>query len=111
VTVFEQLGRLVREEWRQAEFDSRTLPDIACRALDKNRLADRVRPEQIVQWVADTPVLPPQGDLRSTFGQPPLVVYQDPRFYIEVLFWTTLRWNVRLCSGAATCKRFVLATG
>ena len=86
---FDQLGNIVRDEWRQAEFDSRKLPDIACRALDRSRLADCVTPDQIVDWVAETPVLPPQGDLASTFGQPPLVVYRDPRFFIEVLFWTT----------------------
>jgi len=86
---FAQLGDLMRDEWREAEFDSRKLPDIACRVLHRSRLADCVTPEHIVDWVAETPVLPPQGDLASTFGQPPLVVYRDPRFFIEVLFWTT----------------------
>ena len=87
--IFEALGRRVHDEWRLVDFESRRLAAIAYEALRDARLHERVTWDGLVDWVAESPLLPTQHDLSMEFGQPPLVVYAEPRFYIEALFWTT----------------------
>ena len=41
----------------------------------------------MADWAAAQNPLPRQVNFRSGFGQPPLVVFEAPGFYIEVLFW------------------------
>lgn len=48
----------------------------------------------VAAWVADADILPTQVNVHSGFGQPPLVVYNHPQFYIEVLFWFPSRTGI-----------------
>jgi len=41
----------------------------------------------VAEWMIDTKVLPKQVNLHSSFGEPPLVVYQTESFFMELLFW------------------------
>jgi hypothetical protein len=87
--VFEELGRTVHAKWRRADFDNRAFPEIACDTLHSLGLPGRITGDEVVDWVAEATVLPMQTDLEAAFGEPPVVVYWDSRFRIEVLFWTT----------------------
>ena len=87
--VFEELGRTVHGKWRRADFDNRAFPEIACDTLQSLALHGRITGDDVIDWVAEATVLPTQTDLEAAFGEPPVVVYWDSRFYIEVLFWTT----------------------
>jgi hypothetical protein len=87
--VFEELGRTVHGMWRRADFDNRAFPEIACDTLHSLALQGRITCDDVIDWVAEATVLPTQTDLEAAFGEPPVVVYWDSRFYIEVLFWTT----------------------
>lgn len=59
---------------------------IATQAL-KDLPPPRMTAADIAQWIAEVPALPEQVNFFFGFGEPPLVVYQTPRFYVEVLFW------------------------
>lgn len=59
---------------------------IASRALTELP-APRMTAADIGQWMTETKTLPEQVNVLSGFGEPPLVVYQTPEFYAEVLFW------------------------
>jgi hypothetical protein len=87
--VFNELGRSVHGRWRRANYDDRAFPAIACEALHSWNLHGRITHDDVIDWVAEAPVLPPQTDLDAAFGDPPVVVYADSRFHIEVLFWAT----------------------
>lgn len=59
---------------------------IATQAL-KDLPPPRMTAADIAQWIAEVPELPEQVNFFFGFGEPPLVVYQTPRFYVEALFW------------------------
>jgi hypothetical protein len=87
--VFNELGLAVHGRWRRADFDDRAFPEIACEALHSWNLHGRIRYDDVIDWVTEATVLPRQTDLEAAFGEPPVVVYSDSRFHIEVLFWAT----------------------
>jgi hypothetical protein len=43
--------------------------------------------DYMANWALGRERLPEQVNFHSGFGEPPLVVYEEPRFYAEVLFW------------------------
>lgn len=49
--------------------------------------APRMSATAIADWVIDEGRLPEQVNFQSSFGEPPLVVYETNDFYLEVLFW------------------------
>jgi hypothetical protein len=86
---FESLGRMVAIAWARMNFDTVALPEIAAGALQRSTVLDSVTSNDIVDWVARSPWLTPQVNLESDFGEPPIAVFWHPKFFIEVLFWTT----------------------
>jgi len=87
VDFFEALGERVGRAWRQAAYDELAFPEIATSMLAESRFAERVTLGDIVDWTATTARIPHQIDLDSEFGQPPLSVYAEERFFIQVIFW------------------------
>jgi len=84
---FQELGALVEARWRDRNYDEGALPDIAAEALDETAPSKHVDPWDIIQWVNKTPQLPEQRDLEGRFGNPPITLYNSPRFYIDVYYW------------------------
>ena len=62
------------------------LPDAACAALEAAQLHEHVSHEAIFRWVVSTAELPEQR-IDTGFGEPPIEVYRDEDFYIQVLTW------------------------
>ncbi len=48
----------------------------------------------MTDWAASQRTLPKQVNFQSSFGEPPLVVYETPEFYLEVLFWFPSRTEI-----------------
>jgi hypothetical protein len=85
-TEFGRLGREVEAAFRAAGFDEASLPELAVRALRGAELHRKLSGEDVLGWAA-TAVLPPQFDPGSSFGQPPITVFQGERFHVDVLCW------------------------
>src|SRR6266550_2729511 len=83
---FEQLGRTVLERWKRENFSLVKFPGIARAALDERPPAKRIDLPALVREFMLRDEQPPQTD--SDFGEPELVAYSHPRFYIQLLFWT-----------------------
>ena len=82
---FVDLGRRVRERWQAADFSLAAFPDIAQAALEENPPAARVDLTALTRaFLRDDEQSFQTG---SGFGQPELIVFDDPRFYIQLLFW------------------------
>ncbi len=82
---FTALGRDVRERWKAANFSLASFPGIACSVLEARRPADHV---DVASLVRDFLLCDEQPfQTQSGFGEPELIVYDDPRFYIQILFW------------------------
>ncbi|MBJ7259813.1 MAG: hypothetical protein JHD33_09770 [Chthoniobacterales bacterium] len=82
---FVDLGRRVRERWQAVDFSLAAFPDIARTALEENPPATRVDLTALIRSFLRDDEQPYQT--ASGFGQPELVVFDDPRFYIQLLFW------------------------
>jgi hypothetical protein len=82
---FKQLGETVLSRWKRENFSLSKFPEIARSALDKNPPADRVDLPALMRDFLLEEDQPFQTD--SEFGEPEIVAYSHPRFYIELLFW------------------------
>ncbi len=82
---FAKLGRTVLERWKRVNFSLERFPGIACAALDERPPARHVDLMNLMRGFLLDDEQPMQT--QSGFGQPELVVYDHPRFYIQVLFW------------------------
>jgi hypothetical protein len=82
---FEKLGRTVDDQWRIRHYDQDAFPEIATRVLAEMPPADNVgtyAPLQAFMTNRDALLIG-----RADFGQPPVQVYGNRRFYIEALYW------------------------
>jgi hypothetical protein len=82
---FNELGRTVLERWKRENFSLVKFPEIARAALDERPPAKQVDLAALVRDFLLSEEQPFQTD--SDFGEPELVVYSHPRFYIQLLFW------------------------
>ncbi|MEX1118464.1 MAG: hypothetical protein WEB60_06675 [Terrimicrobiaceae bacterium] len=82
---FKQLGDEVLSAWKLKNFSLPAFPALATEALEKNPPSDFVDIEEMIRDVLLNDEQPNQS--MSGFGQPELIVYNHPRFYIQVLFW------------------------
>jgi hypothetical protein len=82
---FEKLGRTVQQRWQQKNFSLEAFPELARIAMEEAPPSENVDIEEMVQEFLANDDQPFQG--QSGFGQPELLAFNDPRFYIQILFW------------------------
>jgi hypothetical protein len=82
---FTELGRTVLARWKKANFALARFPEIASAALNEQPPASSVDLSALIRDFLLEDEQPFQT--QSGFGEPELVVYDDPRFYIQILFW------------------------
>src|SRR3954471_12996916 len=82
---FNTLGRKILDHWKQENFSLQKFPQIARSALDANPPAKNVNLPSLIREFLLTDDQPLQTD--SPFGEPEIVAYTHPRFYIQLLFW------------------------
>lgn len=82
---FNKLGRTVYEQWKRANFSLPAFPSISQEALHSQPPSESVDLKDLIKQFLLDDEQPFQTG--SGFGQPELVVYDNPRFYIQVLFW------------------------
>ena len=86
--IFQELGSLVEDQWRDRNYSESRFPEIAAEALAQTELAKNgVTPWEIIRWMHAEPQLPIQHDIEAKFGNPPITLYSGPRFYIDIYFW------------------------
>jgi hypothetical protein len=83
--LFKKLGDTVLERWKRENFSLAKFPDIACWALEAQPPAKIVKLPVLMRDFLLSEEQPVQTD--SPFGEPELVAYSHPRFYIQLLFW------------------------
>jgi len=82
---FAELGRTVLERWKRENFSLTAFPALAQGALEERPPAEHVHLGELIREFLLEDDQPFQT--ASGFGQPELIVYDNPRFYIQVLFW------------------------
>src|SRR4051812_29649288 len=82
---FKNLGDTVLERWKRENFSLAKFPEIARAALDARPPAKHVNLTAFMRDFLLDESQPAQTD--SEFGEPEVVAYSHPRFYIQLLFW------------------------
>lgn len=82
---FNDLGRQVLAQWKQVNFSLEKFPAIARKALEARPPSKHVALAELMREYLLNDEQPLQS--MSGFGQPELIAYEHPRFYIQLLFW------------------------
>lgn len=82
---FKELGRTVLERWKKENFSLEKFPEIARVTLEERPPADHVNLPALMREFLLNDEQPTQT--LSGFGQPELVAFEHPKFYIQLLFW------------------------
>ena len=82
---FSQLGQSVYDLWKAKDFRPALFPEIAKTCLQKFAPSKRVDLDDLISNFLLDDRQPYQTS--SGFGQPELIVYENTRFYIQILFW------------------------
>ncbi len=84
---FRELGELIERRWLACSYDEEAFPQLAQEALAADPPHRSVAAKDIVDWIFEPrqPFLQPNST--ELFGEPPVTLFQAPRFYIEALFW------------------------
>jgi len=82
---FKDLGSTVLERWKRVNFSLEKFPSIAKTALDERPPAKHMELSVLMREFLLNDEQPLQS--QSGFGQPEIIAYDHPRFYIQLLFW------------------------
>ena len=82
---FKNLGESVYAQWKKENFDLTVFPEIARKSLEKSNPSCHVDLQDLIHGFLLHDEQPFQSS--SGFGQPELILYDNPKFYIQALFW------------------------
>jgi len=82
---FSELGSQIYQRWQEENFSLADFPKIALSALEKQPPSQFVNLTELMREFLLSDEQPFQSS--SGFGQPELIVYDTPKFYIQLLFW------------------------
>ena len=85
--LFKKLGAEIEVLWRDKNYDESVFPEIAAQGLREANLPEKVSAWDVITWTLGETQLPEQKDLYGAFGDPPITIYNSPRFFIDVYFW------------------------
>lgn len=85
--LFRELGAEIELLWCEKNYDETALPEIAAQKLKEFAIPDKISAWDVIEWTLNEVNLPTQKDLHASFGDPPITVYNSPRFFIDVYFW------------------------
>ncbi|CAN5654013.1 hypothetical protein BH20ACI4_BH20ACI4_03190 [soil metagenome] len=84
---FQKLGETVEYLWREKNYDETLFPAIAANALREANLPEKLSAWEVIEWTLKQTHLPEQKDVGGKFGDPPITLYNSPRFHVDVYFW------------------------
>lgn len=91
---FHRLGAEIAQRIAGRDLSSDFFADIATATLQDLPPPQAVDAQAMADWMATAEPLARQVNFHGGFGQPPLVVYVGPGFYLEVLFWFPSRTSI-----------------
>ncbi len=85
--LFDELGANIETFWRDKNYTEKIFPALTAHALKEANLPEKMNAWEVIEWTLGETVLPEQRDLRGSFGDPPITVFNSPRFHIDIYFW------------------------
>ena len=85
--LFQTLGAEIEKLWRDKNYDETLFPEIAANGLKEANLPEKISAWDVIDWTLNQTHLPVQQDVYAKFADPPITIYNCPRFHIDVYFW------------------------
>lgn len=85
--LFQTLGAEIEKLWRDENYDETLFPEIAANSLKAAGLPAKISAWEVIEWTLNEIQLPVQQDVYAKFADPPITIYNSPRFHIDVYFW------------------------
>jgi hypothetical protein len=87
--IFDSLARYVEHEWSKSNQNLEIFPALATEALQEfsYRLTQVQLEEELATWFQSRTKLPEQINLHNTFGQPPITLFNNERFVVDLYIW------------------------
>ncbi len=85
--LFQTLGAEIENLWRDKNYDETLFPEIAANSLKAADLPEKMSAWDVIEWTLNETNLPVQQDVYAKFADPPITIYNSPRFHIDVYFW------------------------
>ncbi len=82
---FKKLGQTVLERWKRENFSLEKFPEIARTSLEEQPPFKHVKLEKLMREFLLNDEQPTQS--HSGFGQPEIIAFEHPKFYIQLLLW------------------------
>jgi hypothetical protein len=86
LSYFQRLGERIERAWLLHNYNEEIFPQLALGELEREPPHEQVAVREIIDWTFD-PIEVQQPSRGHLFGEPPVMLFQAPRFYIEALFW------------------------
>ena len=87
IPYFQGLGQRVERAWLAHNYDEEIFPQLALEELERHPPSEHVGVRDVMDWVFSPFQAFQQPNGQRLFGEPPVMLYQGSRFYIEALFW------------------------
>ncbi len=87
IPYFQSLGERLERTWQDSGYDENRFSELASTELTRVPPSGHVEVTEVFDWIFGPSGGFLQPSSQELFGQPPVMVFQAPRFYIEVLFW------------------------
>jgi hypothetical protein len=87
LSYFQNLGDRIEQMWLEHSYNEEIFPQLAHDALEQLPAVDHVEVADIIEWIFGRSQALRQPQQPQLFGEPPIMLFQAPRFYIEALFW------------------------
>jgi hypothetical protein len=86
IPYIQNLGELIERVWLDHSYNEEIFAQLVADVLANEPPSEHLKAEDVIDWVFSPrqPFRQPGGNL---FGEPPVMLFQAPRFYIEALFW------------------------
>ncbi len=86
--IFQDIGDEIEGAWSATDYDLAAFPKVVTSTLETQRhRVTGLGVMDVLEWVLTTSELPDQHDIHAIFAQPPVSVFNNPRFHMQVLCW------------------------
>jgi hypothetical protein len=87
ISHLQSLGERIEQSWLKRNYDEEVFPQLALDVLADDPPSGHLTAEDVINWIFghSHPFRQPRD--QNLFGEPPVMLFQAPRFYIEALFW------------------------
>lgn len=87
IPYFQHLGECIERAWLERSYDEEIFSELVQGNLERNPPIEHVGVTDIIDWVFGSSQEFRQPRQTQLFGEPPVMLFQARRFYIEALFW------------------------